>query len=239
MRRLRSVLAAMVLVALAWPSLASAQAASGTDRVRVSVNGGVQLSSIGFDTSAEKTGAHLESAVIGALYDATHGLAIDGGASVRLARDIGVAVTVSSFMQEHDAAVSAAIPHPFFFRTPRTITGTAASLRHDELVTHLQGTYTLYPSRRVDVLLSAGPSFFHVRQDVVTDIAFTDTYPVRRPGVHLGVGAAGDGEEQGRLQRRRRCRHAPGAPRRGRRQRAILESDRVTGDAEQHGHGVD
>jgi hypothetical protein len=170
----------MALAALAWPSLVSAQAATGTDRIRVSVNGGVQLSSIGFDSSAAKT-VYLETAVIGGSYDVTHGLAIDGGVSVRLAGNVGVALAVSSFMQEHDAAVSAAIPHPFFFRTPRTITGTAPSLRHDEVVTHLQGSYTLHPSRRVDLLLSAGPSFFHVRQEVVTDIAFTDTYPYDAP----------------------------------------------------------
>jgi hypothetical protein len=80
-----------------------------------------------------------------------------------------------------DAAVSAAIPHPFFFKTPRNITGTAAALHHDELVTHILGIYTLHPGRAVDVALSVGPSFFRVRQDVVTDVAFTDTYPFDTP----------------------------------------------------------
>ena len=175
-RQACGVRAAIVLLTLATAGNAFAQ----SDRFRIHLDGGGQFSSIAFDTSATKT-VYIENAVIGGSYDVTRGLAIDGGIGVRLVGGIGVGVSVSSFMQAHDAAVSAAIPHPFFFRTPRTIIGTATGLRHDELVTHLQGLYTLHPSRRLDVVLSAGPSFFRVQQDVVTDVVFTDTYPYDTP----------------------------------------------------------
>ncbi len=120
-------------------------------------------------------------AVIDASYKMSHGLAIDGGVSIRRAGDVSVGVTVSSFSGKINAAVSAAIPHPFFFRMPRTIAGTASGVHRDEFVTHLQGIYTLHPRRALTVALSAGPSVFSVRQDVVTDVAFTDSYPFDAP----------------------------------------------------------
>ena len=114
-------------------------------------------------------------------YKVTHGPAIDGGVSVRVAGDVSVGVIVSWFTENADADVSAAIPHPFFFNTPRTIAGTAPALHRDELATHILAIYTLHPGRPIDVALSVGPSFFRVRQDVVGAITFTDTYPFDAP----------------------------------------------------------
>jgi hypothetical protein len=176
----RALTGAVVLLALGAPGAASAQSIADTDRIRINVDAGVQLSSLTFDTSATKT-VYIENAIIDASYKFRHGPVFDGGASVRLAGHVSVGVTVSSAMEKADAAVSAAIPHPFFFRTPRTIAGTAGGQRHDELVTHIQAIYTLHPKAAVDVALSAGPSVFHVTQDVVTDVVFTDTYPYDTP----------------------------------------------------------
>ncbi|MGH9140597.1 MAG: hypothetical protein ACRD2I_05585 [Vicinamibacterales bacterium] len=174
----RSIIGAVALLAIASP--ARAQSPVGSDRIRINVDAGAQFSSVAFDTSATKA-VYIENAVIDASYKISHGLAIDGGVSIRLAGDVSVGVTVSSFTGRADAAVSAAIPHPFFFRMPRTISGTASGLHRDELVTHIQGIYTLHPRRTLDVALSAGPSLFSVRQDVVTNVAFTDTYPFDAP----------------------------------------------------------
>jgi hypothetical protein len=174
----RSIIGAIALLAIA--SEATAQSAPGPNRLRINLDAGVQLSSAAFDTSATKP-VYLENAIIDASYKMTQAPAIDGGISVRVAGDVSVGVMVSWMTENADAAVSAAIPHPFFFKTPRNITGTAAALRHDELVTHILGIYTLHPGRAVDVALSVGPSFFRVRQDVVTGVAFTDTYPFDTP----------------------------------------------------------
>jgi hypothetical protein len=162
----------MVLLALGTASTASAQA----DRVRIAVDAGVQLSSIAFDSTATRP-VYLENASIATSYKIRRALLAGAGVSIRLAGDFGLGVVVSSLMAKNDADVSAAVPHPFFFRTPRTVTGTASALEHDELAVHLQGIYTVHPNARVDVAVSAGPSFFQVRQDLVTDITFSDTYP--------------------------------------------------------------
>jgi hypothetical protein len=166
---------AAVLLALCCGGRASAQPADD-GRFRLSVDAGVQFSPSAFDTEATQR-VYVENAPVDASYTITHGLSIDGGVSVRLAGHFGVGVTVSRFTATNDAAVTAAVPHPFFFHAPRAIAGTAAGLERDELVTHVQAVYTLRPSAKVDIALSAGPSFFHVRQAVVTAVSFTDTYP--------------------------------------------------------------
>jgi hypothetical protein len=175
MRASRSAVAPLVLL-LALGCAATASAQADRDRVRISVDAGAQLSSIAFDATATKP-VYLESAAIVGSYRIRRSVLAGGGVSIRLAGDVGVGVTVTSSMAQHDTDVSASVPHPFFFRTPRTVTGTAPGLRHDELTVHLQGIYTVRPSAKVDVAVSAGPSFFQVRQDVVTDIAFSDVYP--------------------------------------------------------------
>ena len=171
-----------IICATAMLAIASAAAAQSTapDRVRVALDVGVQLSSVAFDTTAAKP-VYLENANIDASYKMTHGLVFDGGVSVRVAGPVSVGVMVSSMTESADAAVSAAVPHPFFFKTPRSISGTAPALHREELVTHIMGIYTLHPGRALDIALSAGPSFFTVRQDVVSDITFSDTYPYDAP----------------------------------------------------------
>jgi hypothetical protein len=168
------IVAALALLVIGGTRPATAQ--SAPDRVQISVNGGVQLSSGTFDTSTAQP-VYLENAVIGTTYQIRRGIAIDGGIGIRIAGDFGVGVTVSSVMAKKDADVSATVPHPFFFNRPRTVSGTASGQRRDELATHVQAIYTLHPNGKVDVALAAGPSFFQVHQDVVTGITFSDTYP--------------------------------------------------------------
>ena len=187
MRAPHAVTAAIALLAIGCAGQASAQRLRTTgivseeqDRFRINVNGGAQLSSIAFDSSATRL-VYLENAVIDASYKIRRGPAVDAGVSVRVVGDFGVAVVASGFQAKHDTDVSAALPHPFFFRTPRTITGAANGLQRDEFVAHLQGFYIIRPARRVEVVVSAGPSFFRLRQPVVTGIAFTDTYPYDAP----------------------------------------------------------
>ena len=171
--RATDALTALALIACVPARAAFAQ--SG-DRIRISVNGGVQASSSTFTTSASQP-VYLEHAVIDATHQIRSGIVADAGIGIRLAGGFGIGVAVSSVMAKKDADVSAAVPHPFFFNRPRTVTGTASGTRRDELATHLQLIYTIHPGDKVDVVLAAGPSFFQVHQDVVTSIAFSDSYP--------------------------------------------------------------
>src|SRR6185312_7139679 len=90
------------------------------DRIRVTIDAGTQLSSIAFDTVATKV-VYVENASIDTSYKIRHGLLADAGISFRVGGNVSVGVTVSSFMAKDDGAITAAVPHPFFFRTPRTL----------------------------------------------------------------------------------------------------------------------
>lgn len=189
-----------LVVALAAAGRASAQSAD-TDRLRINVDAGGQFSSNAVDTTTTKA-VYLENASIHTTDEVRRGVLADAGIGYRIAGRVAVGVTASWFMAKNDGAISASVPHPFFFKTPRTLTGTA-SLQREERVAHVQGIYTIPASRSVEIALSGGPSFFQVRQDVVTDIVFGDVYPYDAPtftsastqrvsGNHVGFNAGVD-----------------------------------------------
>jgi hypothetical protein len=145
------------------------------DRVRISVNVLEQLSPINFSSVTTKP-LYVENETINTEYYVHTGIAYDGGLLVRIARSFGVGVTVSSFKKSDDAVVTASVPHPFFYNTPRSITGPAPGLERTELVTHVQAAY-VFTASKLDIAVAGGPSFFNVKQGLVTDVAFKETYP--------------------------------------------------------------
>ena len=173
---MRASAIALLLLLAGRPSVAAAQSAREPDRITIQIDAGGQLSSSAFEATTTRP-VYVETATIATSYRIGRGLLGDAGVAVRVGGQFGLGVTVSSFMTKSDGEISASIPHPFFFQTPRNVTGTASGLRRNELAAHVQAIYTFHPSTKLDVALSGGPSMFRVEQDVVTDIAFTDVYP--------------------------------------------------------------
>jgi hypothetical protein len=191
--------AVALFVALAAANRSSAQ--TNTDRLRITIDAGGQFSSNTVDTTTTKL-VYLENATIHTSERVPRGLVAAAGISWRLAGDIAVGVTASWFIANRDGDITAAVPHPFFFKSLRTISGTTP-LRREERVVHLQGIYTIHAKPSVDVALSGGPSFFQLRQDVANDIVFGDVYPYDAPtftsaptqrvsGNHVGFNAGAD-----------------------------------------------
>jgi hypothetical protein len=89
---------------------------------------------------------------------------IAGGA--RLYRSFAVAVAFSSFSRSGASVVTASIPDPVFFGQPTTVAAQAAGLNHAERAVHIEAVYFVPVTRRFDVALSAGPSFFHLSQEI-------------------------------------------------------------------------
>jgi hypothetical protein len=158
---------------VATPGLAQSGPTS-TDRVRVSINVGFQPSSE-FETSVTKP-SYVENAVFKTSYTVSGGPMFDGGVAVRMAKNFGLGVAVSSFNRKNDAAVSGTIPHPFFYNTTRAISGTAPGLERSEVAAHIQAVYVM-SGRKTDLAIAGGPSWFNVNQDLVTDVAYTESYP--------------------------------------------------------------
>ena len=65
------------------------------------------------------------------------------------------------------AHVTALIPHPLIVNQPRTISGDA-TVTHRESTAHLQAVYWFQRGRRLDVLVSGGPSVIRTDQDFVS-----------------------------------------------------------------------
>ena len=165
----------MFLALFVCAHAANAQTAAWNDHARVSINFGVQPSSTTFTGSTAKP-VYLETSTINTTYGVSNGQLFDGGILVRVAGGIGVGVAVSSFSKSQTAPVTGTIPHPFFFNTPRSISGTTAALDRSEMVAHIQAAYVV-SSKRFDVAISGGPSFFNVSQDLVADVTYADAYP--------------------------------------------------------------
>ena len=176
---LRCVLAAGLLV-LASAGRASAQPVAKHERLTVGLNAGALIPPTSFEVSARHP-VYLENSVVDTSYKYRYGTVFDGGVTYRLAGGFGVGVAVSWCSQPKDVAISAAIPHPFFFQTPRTISGTAPGARRDAVAAHVEALYTFRAARNVEVTVGAGPSFFSVRQTIVDDVSYRDTYPYDLP----------------------------------------------------------
>lgn len=145
-------------------------------RITISANGGFHASNISF-ASAQTALVYQEAAQLNASYTVTPGPFFDVGVAIRPWRQIGVGVVVSSFSRQDPAPISASIPHPFLYNTPRTLTGTANDLSRSEVAAHIQAAYLIRAGDKVTVVLAGGPSFFSLTQDVVTDVAYGDVYP--------------------------------------------------------------
>jgi hypothetical protein len=182
MRACMRAIAAIAVLIVAGADRAHAQPAARNGRVAISVNAGVQPSTTSFDSSTSQP-VYLETSMLDTAYGVPNGLLVDGGVRYRIAGDFGVGVAVSWFSTKDDATVNATLPHPFFFRTPRSIEGTATGLRREEIVTHLQATYSIRPSTRLEVTVAGGPSFFRARQAFVENVTYTDSYPYDAPAL--------------------------------------------------------
>lgn len=105
----------------------------------------------------------------------TPGIDIAGGA--RIWRSLTVSVGVTRFTKSHGADVTASIPHPFFFNRLRDISGSAASVAHEETAVHVGAAWVAPVANRWQITVFGGPSYFTVSQGFVTDIVYSDSYP--------------------------------------------------------------
>ena len=101
---------------------------------------------------------------------------VDIGASLRVAGNLALGVSVSYLTNTGEADVAARIPHPFYFGQPRSIAGSVTGVEHKELTTHTDLMYAI-SSRRIDLVLFGGASFFRVDQTFVSDVTYSELYP--------------------------------------------------------------
>lgn len=171
----KAMLAAIVVVAALPIPQAIAQPASQA-RVFINVNGDYQATSSDFhDTIGIRR--HVEDGTIDADYGIEAAPAFDVGGGARLWRNLAVGVGVSRFSKASAARVTAKIPHPFFFNRAREISGESPALKREETVVHVQAVFLVPAGARFQVAVFGGPSFFTVKQNLVTNVEFSESYP--------------------------------------------------------------
>ena len=147
-----------------------------TDKAFVNVTFGGQTGSHTVETSSsfslyEEDGSLSSSQKIGGggLFD------ISGGYKVHKNLAAGIGYSWSS--NKADAAITALVPDPVFTDHPRTVTATAADMKHTENAVHIFAAWMVPVTDKIDVAFSGGPSIFMVSQDLPTALTVTEPGP--------------------------------------------------------------
>jgi hypothetical protein len=111
-----------------------------------------------------------------ARYSTSRASALDAMVGVRLTPRLVLAVAFWRSTSLPDAAIGASVPHPFSYNTARSTTADLVVSRMEN-DGHLQLTWLMPVTRRIDVSIFGGPSLFHLRQDMVSGLSFRETYP--------------------------------------------------------------
>ena len=187
--RIRSVAGIAVCVFLASSQLVAGgqsstaqppkrvEAPSRPTRAFVSLGGGLQ--SIATTSFGETHGEDLyaEQFTWDARYKLKNAVAFEAGVGVRVRRNLLAAGTYSRSQHRQVAVVTGQVPHPFQFNQLRAIEGESSPLRHEEQAVHLSALWVVPISRRLEVSISGGPSFFFVRRGFVKEVEFAQEYP--------------------------------------------------------------
>ena len=93
---------------------------------------------------------------------------VDVSGTVKVWRQLGVGVGFSNMSETTGHPYEGSVPAPIPGRLALPISGTIAQLARQERATHAIVSWTAPVSDRFDVMLSAGPAFFKLDQDLPT-----------------------------------------------------------------------
>jgi hypothetical protein len=180
MQTMKHVMRLMLVVFVAMIAAAPAYAQMGIweDRGFVNVNGLFQIRSDVITKTEASTTIYDEKATItGAQTIKTQGATFDIGGGVRIVGNFGAGIAYTQLSTTGGAAVTASVPHPLIYDSPRTANGTATGLAHKEKQIHLFAVWMLPVSDKLDVAFSAGPTFFKLTQDIVGSATYAEVGP--------------------------------------------------------------
>jgi len=158
------------------PGRVTRSVSTDTERGYVDVNLGLQATSTAFDIPNHPL-TFVEPATVQTTYSVKGAREFDVGGGVRITHSLAVGGSFSRFEKGDNVTVDAQVPHPFFFDRARKVTGTAENLSRLETGFHGKVVFIAPVGAGWEVLLSGGPSFFRVEQDLVEDVKIKETYP--------------------------------------------------------------
>jgi len=190
-------LAAMWMLMVGGVPEARAQVVNWQDRGFVNVNVGGQTQSHDFDARTPFP-LYGETGIVEATHEIGGGAFFDISGGVRLAsvltafggplwRNVGIGIGYSRFQNTDDVTVRATLPHPQFFDRPRSASTEATGLEHSESAVHVFGLWMFPLSDKIDLAVFLGPSFYSVKQDIVTDVQIPRPEVAPFPPILTGV----------------------------------------------------
>jgi hypothetical protein len=169
------VTAFLLLTASAFAAPADAQDRQWSERMWVSVNGGVQTGGSGFDDTFEKP-LYTETERVTVEYPVKQGGLFAAQGGYRVWKRLTVGVGVTRYSKRKAAQVEARLPHPFFDNQFREVAGTTSALR-GETDAHLLFGWMQPIGNHLRAIVTAGPAFVNVEQTIATDVEFAEVYP--------------------------------------------------------------
>lgn len=148
----------------------------GPERVRILFNGGVLLAPGSFGQQFTLT-KNVESTPVSTDVSLGAGVNIDGGARVRVSRTLSVGAVGFIASSSASGTLDANVPHPFYFGQLRPVSGDLSRLSHLERGVHVELAYPVSIKKGREITVFGGPSIINSKQELVTDLRYTDSYP--------------------------------------------------------------
>lgn len=171
----RALAAAAVVVMTSGGAFAQTQTPAAP-RGFVAIGFGSQSATPAF-SERDSFPLHAETGTVDVNYAGKGGGHFEVSGGARLVPQIFVGVAYSSTKHTHDADAMASLPHPFFFSTPRLVSGNQLGLRRSETAVHVPIMWRLRVAGRVEVMAFVGPSFLSASQDFIEEVRFSEAYP--------------------------------------------------------------
>ena len=183
-RRNVFVVVAGACLTLMAVSRAAAQTTDWSDRAFLNVNMTLQMTSAPFDENLAPV-IYAERAVLSASHPNDDSqFAVEPAGGIRIWRNLGVGAALTRRSLTETTSVRALVPHPILFNQPR-VASLDAPFERSDFAVHAHALLMLPIHPRLDVALSAGPSFMSVRQDIVRTIEVAEAGP---PFVAVAIG---------------------------------------------------
>ena len=171
MKKALTVIVGVLVILLARET--AAQPLPWTERAYININGGFESASGDFSDNITRRIAD-EDATFSMAQAVDSGGFFDFSAGARVWRNVSFGIGFHEGSTEGEASVQGSVPHPLVFNRPRSFNTTVGGLDRSERAIHVQFGYVLIVSDRVSAHVMAGPSFFKLRQDVVSAIDFSE-----------------------------------------------------------------
>lgn len=168
----------LVLVLAASATDAFAQAGQPwTDRGYLNVNIGFETGS-GTLIDATTFTKDDEAGTLAVESGVDSGAFFDFSVGSRVWRNVSAGIGFHRGSTSGEGALSASVPHPLIFNRHRQVAASVSGLDRTEQAVHLLLGYMIPLNEELSVHVTLGPSFFRLKQDVVSDAVFSDTNPV-------------------------------------------------------------